>query len=127
MRDPKDAAIELLDNRGQRDAARVLERCNITLRQLERKPTRLGEGPPLAEMLIHAPDELASVVLGSANPVESQWSGQIEQALRDAAERDDVALLVIQWVETGGERPPSQVKPLPRRSRGETPGRGAGQ
>jgi hypothetical protein len=126
MRDPKDAAIELLDNRGHRDAARVLERCKITLRQLERKPTRLGEGPPLAEMLIHAPTELATVVLGSANPVESQWSGQIEQALRDAAERDDVALLVIQWVETGKDRPQT-VKPPPRRSSGETPGRGAGQ
>ena len=126
MRDPKDAAIEILDSRGQRDAARVLERCAVTIRQLDRKPSRLGEGPPLVEMLIHAPHELASVVLGGSNP-ESDWSNRIERALRDAAERDEVGVLVIQWVETGPDSPRVEPPPPARRPSGGTPGRGAGQ
>jgi hypothetical protein len=126
MQDPKDSAIELLDNRGQRDAARILERCHITMRQLDRKPTRLGEGPPLAEVLIHAPRDLAAMVISEGNQVETRWSGQIEQALRDAAERDAMALLVIQWVETGGD-PQTQGESRTRRRDAGIPGRGAGQ
>lgn len=133
MRDPKDSAIELLEARGQRDAARILERCNISIRQLDRKPTRLGEGPPLVEMLIHAPKELAGVVHGDApsGGSQSDWGNRIERALRDAAERDDVGVLVIQWVETGAPNAgPGAATPgpaAPRRSSGGTPGRGAGQ
>jgi hypothetical protein len=123
MRDPKEAAIELLEARGQRDAARVLERCKITMRQLERQPERLGKAGPLAEVLIHAPKELEACVHGSSMP-ESSWSGHIEQALRDAAERDDFGFLVIQWVGTGPERP--ELNRPPKRA-GSVPGRRAGR
>jgi hypothetical protein len=125
MRDPKESAIELLETRGQRDAARVLERCNITLRQLERRPTRLGEGPPLAEVLIHPPKELADSILGGSMP-ESDWSNQIERALREAAERDDFGILVIQWVGAKPQTPAGDAPPAKRYAQGGLPGREAG-
>jgi hypothetical protein len=122
MRDPKESAIELLQERGMRDAARVLERCKITLRQLDRRSERLGASLPLADVQIHAPKDLADCVLGSSMP-EADWSNQIERALRDSAERDDLGVLVIQWVET--EPSPPRVSE-PRKSSGFTPGRQAG-
>jgi hypothetical protein len=125
MRDPKETAIELLESRGQRDAARVLERCKISLRQLDRKPERLGTGGPLAEVMIHAPHELAACVLGSHMP-EADWSNHIEQALRDAAEKEDVGVLVIQWVESGPDRP-DVTAPAKKRTNWDTPGRSAGE
>jgi hypothetical protein len=128
IRDPKEAAIELLLQRGQRDAARVLERCSITMRQLDRRPERLGEGLPLAEVLIHAPKELAACVHGSSMP-EADWSNQIERAFREAAERNAYGALVIQWVGTSPAAPPAAGGTSKQNSgqSGHTPGRSAGQ
>jgi hypothetical protein len=56
---------------------------------------------------------------------EADWSNQIERALRDAAERDDFGVLVIQWVQTGLERPQTETRP--KRGGAESPGRAAGR
>jgi hypothetical protein len=108
MNDPRIAALELLREWGQVDAARALSQCTLAVRHVGAPGGRRPGTPPQADLLIHAPAEILRCIRHHSLP-QGDWANEIERALK-AALHPRIGVRDIQWTQT---EPARALRPEP--------------